>query len=186
MTGPLLPNDSAAARTWTVRAAVVSDAAPLSALGARTFVDTYLDGHDAADVRLYVATHFTELVQREEIADPGRRTLLAVDGEGAIGGYAQIERRPPPPGVGGERPVLLARLYLDRAHHGTGLGALLFDAAVAEARRTWGADVLWLSIWQRNDRARRFYLRRGMREVGTIEFTMGTEVATDPVFALAL
>lgn len=179
-------HDPAAARTWTVRAAVVSDAAPLSALAARTFVDTYLHGHDPADIHQYVAEHFTEEAQRGEILSPQHRTLVAVDESGTIGGYAQVERRDPPPCVSGERPVLLSRLYVDLALHGGGLGPRLFDAAIDAARGAWGGDVLWLTIWEHNERARRFYLRRGMRVVGTMEFRVTTRIDLDPVLVMAL
>lgn len=185
MSGPDPTLDSAAARTWTVRAAVASDVEALAALASRAFVDTYLHGHEPHDIHAYVAEHFTPAAFARALDDADGRTMVAIDAAGEIGGYLQLERRPPPACVPGERPVLLSRLYVDRPHHGAGVGPLLWDAALSTARAL-GGDVLWLTIWEHNLRARRFYERRGMREVGTVEFRVTTRVDRDPVLVVGL
>jgi len=45
--------------------------------------------------------------------------------------------------------------------------------------RAWGADVLWLGVWEHNDRALAFYARSGFREAGEHVFMIGRQVDRD-------
>src|SRR4051812_24202487 len=64
----------------------------------------------------------------------------------------------------------LARLYVDIDHWGKGIGARLHDAAVDHLRSSGCASArLW--VLEANDRARRFYERRGWRPDGTRKST---------------
>ena len=59
----------------------------------------------------------------------------------------------------------LSRLYVDPDHWGQGLGAWLHDAAVNHLRSA-GCATASLWVLEANDRARRFYERRGWRPNG--------------------
>ena len=57
----------------------------------------------------------------------------------------------------------------------------------AEARaREYGCDVLWLAVWEVNDRAIAFYHKCGFRIIGRQGFPIGHEVQTDHVMAKSL
>ena len=43
--------------------------------------------------------------------------------------------------------------------------------------------VLWLTVWERADWARRFYLRCGFKEVGVTYFKLGSSDQTDILMA---
>jgi GNAT superfamily N-acetyltransferase len=164
-----------------VRAAVPGDAAELAAFAARRFRETYLPACAAADVHAYADAAFTPARQAEELADPAGTTLWAeVDGRAA--GYAQLRVGAAPPGVPGARPVEVARFYVDAPWHGRGVAAALLDAALRAAAER-GGDVAWLAVWERNERAIRFYERRGFRRVGSATFTMGADEQRDHLMA---
>src|SRR5664279_1757830 len=93
--------------------------------------------------------------QTAELADPGQVTLLA-EHLGTIAGFAQLRTKRPPPCVTGDAPVEIARFYVDRAHHGTGLAQQLMAAARAAAIEM-GGRTLWLGVWERNPRAIAYY-----------------------------
>jgi len=65
-----------------------------------------------------------------------------------------------------------------REAHGSGFGAALMEASV-EMARAWHADVLWLGVWEHNDRALAFYARHGFREAGDHVFQIGQQVDRD-------
>ena len=112
-------------------------------------------------------------------------TLLAEVGD-ALAGYAQLRRAGgAPDGVPGIAPIELWRIYVDAPWHGSGLGAQLLRAA-AETARGLGGDALWLSVWERNPRAIRFYDKSGMRIIGRADFLIGGEVQNDHVMAAPL
>jgi MFS family permease len=168
-----------------VRPATVADAAAIAELGERTFRDTFADSHDAERMEVYVAEAFAAETIAAEIADPAVTYLLAYPTAASSGpplGYAKLEVGEPPACVAGPTPIELARLYVERELHGSGLAAALMDACLDEARRR-GRATLWLGVWDRNPRARRFYEKRGMRTVGSKPFLFAGEAMEDLVMA---
>lgn len=152
-----------------IRRAGVDDAAALGELARRTFVDAFGAMNDPDDLALYVAKSYGEAQQRAEIEDPRVATFVADDG-GALAGYVQVRRH--------DDEAELARLYVERHHHGTGVAARLLDAAL-DAARAFGAASIRLSVWQRNPRGIAFYRKWGFEIEGTLPFVVGNDVQTD-------
>ncbi len=169
-----------------VRRASAADAAALAALGARTFHETFADSHDAGHMAVYLAEAFAPARIAAEIADPAVVYLAAWLAGGRQGepaeavGYAKLETGEPPGCVGGPRPIELVRLYVDAALHGRGVAAALMAACFEGARRL-GRETIWLGVWDRNPRARRFYEKWGFREVGVKPFQFAGEMMEDLV-----
>jgi ribosomal protein S18 acetylase RimI-like enzyme len=167
-----------------IRPATVADAGILADLGARTFRETFAAICSADDLEAYVAGAYGEAIQAAELADPDRPGLvLEVDGLPA--GFVQMRLGHREPGVPGSRPTELQRIYVLRAHHRGGWGTALMDAGTGLAL-AWGADVLWLGVWEHNDRALAFYARHGFREVGEHIFRIGGQVDRDLILAKGL
>lgn len=168
-----------------MRRATLEDAAALAALGSRLFVQAYDGAMDAADIAAYLSDTYGPAMQAAELADPGAALWLAHAPDGSRSGFALLRRRPVPVTGFPENAAELARIYVDRAWQGHRLGAMLLAACVSEAR-AWGADVLWLSVWQRNPRAVAFYQHLGLRIVGETDFVVGRDRQRDHVMTLML
>jgi GNAT superfamily N-acetyltransferase len=167
-----------------IRAATPSDAALLGELGARTFRDTFAADNRPEDMEAYLASHYSPTVQERELRDPERTYLLAeVDGTPA--GFTLLQTGTAERGVLGRRPLHVERLYVDKPFLGAGVGAALMRRCFEEARAR-GHDVLWLCVWERNFRARAFYARWGLTEVGETTFILGGDVQRDLVLAVPL
>lgn len=190
--GPARRNGPAGAGTVEVRPATAEDAALLADLGARTFRDTYLADNAEADIEAFVARWYQTEVVVAELADPANRYLIATAGPGVVpAGFALLRDSEPPQGIaapdavhGGvraKRPVALSRIYVDKPFLGEGIGAALMRGCEAEARRSEN-DLLWLTVWDRNERAIAFYRRWGMAEAGETSFTVGSRCQRDLVF----
>ena len=165
----------------TIRHATPEDAAILADLGARTFRETFEPHTSGPDLEAFLAATYGEAIQRAELADPSRPArILEVDG--APVGFLQLRLGHREPGVPGERPVELQRIYVLRAAQGGGRGAALMAEAL-EMARAWGADTLWLGVWENNHKALAFYARSGFREVGEHIFTIGDQVDRDLILA---
>lgn len=165
-----------------IRRAGVADAALLSALAARLFEQTFGAANTAEDMREFLASTYTVDIQRAELADPNRTTWLAESSDGTAIGFAMLRRGSRSDGVRGERPVEVQRIYADRTVHGRGVGAQLMAACVAEARAS-NADVLWLAVWEKNQRAIAFYEKEGFGRVGVQDFQLGSDTQHDYVMA---
>ncbi len=86
---------------------------------------------------------------------PGRVWLCA-DLDGVVAGFALV--------AGDE----LLQVQVDPAHWGRGVGGALHDACV-DVWRASGVSTGHLEVFERNERARRFYWGRGWREVRVVD-----------------
>jgi GNAT superfamily N-acetyltransferase len=169
----------------TVRRASVEDALLLSRLGARLFEQTFGAANDPANLRDYLASAFSLEAQRESLENDAHVTFIAEDAGHAAVGYAVIRRGSRTDGVTGAKPVEVQRIYSDHAWHGRGLGALLMNACIEQAR-VWHGDDLWLAVWEQNPRAIAFYEKTGFRIVGRKTFQLGNDLQQDFVMVLSL
>lgn len=166
------------------RQATLADAGALAEFGARLFLDSYRHLMEAGEIEAYARAHFTEERQQAELADAATTTFLAVDPD--IRGYAQLTAgaRPDFP-LAARRPAELKRIYVERAWQGQGVAAELLRLVEAEAEQRH-CDLLWLAVWEINQRAISFYGKQGFTIVGRQGFPVGNEVQTDHVMAKPL
>jgi diamine N-acetyltransferase len=165
----------------TLRRALSSDAARLAGFGARTFSDSFAVDNTPEDMALYLAKTYGVEQQAAELGNPAMTTIVA-EADGEFVGYAQLRAGPAPDSVGGGAPLELLRFYVDRPWQGRGLARALMSAVEAEASRR-GADVVWLAVWECNERAKAFYGKCGFTDVGSKVFVLGTDRQTDRVMA---
>ena len=168
----------------TIRRGDSSDAPVLADLARTTFYDTFAATNDPSDMALHLERAYGVAQQTKELQDPGMTTLL-VEQDGVAIAFAQIRGDHVPACVTAAAPLELWRFYVDRNWHGRGVAQSLMDRVMAEARRR-GADVLWLGVWERNDRARAFYAKCGFVDVGSHVFLFGTDPQTDRVMTTHL
>ena len=169
---------------FNIRPAQVSDAEVLADLARRTFHDTFAATNDPTDMALHLSRAFGIDQQTRELSDRDITTLL-VEADGEAIAYAQLRGDQVPECVSGASPVELFRFYVLREWHGRGIARPLMDRVKAEARGR-GAKTLWLGVWERNDRARAFYVKSGFADVGEHIFLFGTDPQTDRVMVATL
>jgi ribosomal protein S18 acetylase RimI-like enzyme len=171
-------------RLTNIRPAVPGDASALAEFGARTFRDAFEADNTLEDLALYLASTYGPELQAAELGNAGIVTLVAADGS-RFAGYSQLREGPAPDCVAGTSPVELWRFYVDRAWQGCGVAQSLM-ARTLEAAIARGADILWLSVWERNGRAQAFYRKCGFEDRGEKGFMLGTAQQTDRVMTLGL
>jgi ribosomal protein S18 acetylase RimI-like enzyme len=165
--------------SFNIRRAGVPDAAALAEFAERTFVDTYGGANTTEDLAAHLAGAFGEQRQHDELVDTAMVTLVAERAR-TMAAYVQLRKYPAPGCVKGPDPVEIARFYVDRAWHGTGMARQLMTRTHCAARE-FGGRTLWLGVWERNARAIAFYRKCGFRDVGTQLFRVGSDVQTDRV-----
>lgn len=175
---------SSASGTIAIRRATAADARTLSALASSTFVDTFAADNEPANMAAYTASAFGEPVQRGELLDP-RNTVLFAERDGQPVGYAMLREGAAPPCVRSPGAIEIARLYAVRDAIGSGVGASLMEACLAEAAAR-GHETVWLGVWERNARAIGFYRRHGFRDVGMQHFQLGGDRQVDRVMSRAV
>ena len=117
-----------------IRRAVPTDAAVLSELGAQTFIDSFGQLYSAEDLQAFLDESHSIKAYATLLASPLYAIWVAVQGDEAIGyalagpcGLPHEDVRP----EDGE----LKRLYVSSRAQGGGVGAKLFDQALAWLER---------------------------------------------------
>jgi ribosomal protein S18 acetylase RimI-like enzyme len=152
-----------------IRRATVDDAARLAELAARTFHETFAMHNRPEDMEAYMSSAYGEPIQREELADPHRITLVDEEGDALIA-YAQLRVSLP--------EIEIGRFYVDSPWHGRGIAQAMMDA-VLDVARELHATRIWLGVWERNPRAIAFYAKYGFHDCGSHPFLLGSDLQTD-------
>lgn len=166
-----------------IRRAILQDAANLAVFASKAYAMTFGAFTDPADLADFLSVTYGIKQQSAEIADNNIQTWI-VELEDQIIGYAQIRRGPTPDCVLGEAPVELWRFYVDKPWQGKGIAQDLMSAAKAAAIE-FGGLTIWLSVWEENARAIKFYSKNGFRDIGAREFWVGRDCQTDRVMVFA-
>ena len=173
---------------FSIRLATPDDAPALAAAGSAFFRDTFGSANRPEDMDDYLARAFSESRQRAELTESGAHVLIATGSDGEIVGYVHVRLGATPPATASAAAgpfAEIARLYAARRWHGRGLGAALLDAACSTAVQ-WGAELLWLGVWERNPRAIAFYAKHGFVDVGEQQFLLGAARQRDRIMARRL
>ena len=157
-----------------VRRAGPDDAAELAALGARTFVESFGHLYSPEDLQAFLDESHAQAAYAKLLDNPAYALWLACGDDGTAVGYALAGPAGLPhadlkPGDGE-----LKRLYMRADAQGGGIGARMFEQALAWLERE-GPRTVWISVWSENYGAQRFYGRYGFEKAGEYEFIVGQQ-----------
>lgn len=177
-------SDAAAGRprpTVTVRKAFMADAPSITALGARVFTSIFGHSVPSHELQAYLNSAYSLDAIVQDLTNPLKDTIVAVNLDGKILGFALVTRGSSEPCVSHLKDTIeLQRIYVDSAAHGMGVGGLL-SRAVDELARQKGYRNIWLGVWEDNHNAQNAYKRWGYKQVGKHDFVVGTVVQTDHI-----
>ena len=164
-----------------VRRAKTEDAVLLSRLGAETFFDAFASQNTPEDMALYLRSSFGPDIQAAELAEPHTVFLIAEVGVEAAG-YARLREGPPSVPMSAVRPLEIVRFYARTSWIGKRVGSALMEACLSESLSR-NCDLIWLDVWERNERAIAFYRKWGFVVVGSQPFRLGNDVQDDLLMA---
>jgi GNAT superfamily N-acetyltransferase len=167
------------------RDAQPSDGAALDAMARQIWFETFGHSAPAADIAAYLDKAYgPEGALLRDLADPAIHFHLATEGDRIVG-YAKLTDPWVVEAANVADALQLSQLYVVADRHGRGIAQGLMDWTIATAR-TRGAAALFLTVWEENARARKFYERYGFVHVGDYAFHVGAQVDRDEVMRLGL
>ncbi|GAB2682304.1 N-acetyltransferase [Saccharopolyspora gloriosae] len=178
-----MPQNSDHAITYAPPGA--SDHEALRAMARASFAATF--GH------LYDAAPFAAFLDRaygpggdmqRDLADPAVRWLVGFHRPEPIG-YAKLTPLRAPAPAPSPGAVELQQIYVLQDWHGRGVAARLMEWALRTAAAEQAPEI-HLTVFDHNERAKRFYRRYGFAEVGRCTFTLGDRVDDDRTWRRAL
>ena len=160
-----------------VRFATINDAELIANLSRQTFHETFASHNTQADMEMFMNEQFTKEALMKEVGEPGNIFLLAFDGDVPVG-YVRMRENNNPPELNGAAAIEVARIYAVAAAIGKGVGKLLMQRCIDIARQN-GKDIIWLGVWEQNQRAIEFYSKWGFEKFGTHVFLLGNDPQMD-------
>ena len=151
----------------------------LRELSIRTYEETFAHLNTPEDMAAYLEDAFCTERLAKEFNDPNSCfSLLYFDD--SLAGYLKLNETPAQTDINDPASLEIERIYVAGEFQGKGLGQYLMDRAIAMAVRQQKKYV-WLGVWEKNEKALRFYRKNGFYEIGTHAFVMGEDVQTDYV-----
>ncbi|MEO5977716.1 MAG: GNAT family N-acetyltransferase [Chryseolinea sp.] len=173
-------NDPSHTPALTVRKATMSDLQLLIDLGIRTFHDTFASVNKKEDMDMYMAKSFNTEQLTSELLDD-RNTFIIVESGTTPAGYAKVRQSEAPAELADENLVEIERVYAGKEFLGKQVGKFIMDACLDIARQE-GFEMVWLGVWEHNERAIAFYEKCGFEIFGKHPFVLGTDHQTDLLF----
>jgi ribosomal protein S18 acetylase RimI-like enzyme len=164
---------------FIIRNAKLEDLSLLQTLGRKTFADTFSEFNTPENMKLYLDESFREEKVRAELLDPSAECMLIFDRDRCVG-FARLRRSANPDGIDG-RAIEIERIYADKDYIGNGVGAKLMHECIRRAKDA-GFEMIWLGVWEFNQRAIRFYEKHGFEKFGKHIFALGNDPQTDWLF----
>ena len=163
-----------------IRKADKKDAKLISALGVTTFYEAYFETDEPADIASYIAKTYNPKQIKSELADEAS-TFFITEIDGKAVGFAKLRENSVPECLEGENTIELHRIYLVERVWRKGIGRMLIEKCLEEARVN-GYDSLWLGTWEQNIRAQRFYENLGFTKAGEYQYLYEDLPATNFVY----
>ncbi len=163
----------------TTRRATLDDAEPLSKLAAQTFYDTFTGTCTEADMQDFLQQYYNLEQVKKELANEKDFYFLA-EAEGHLLGYLRfMEDYSNFPFMKKWKALELKRIYVDKNFHGRGVAQVLMELVFNYASEH-KYEVVWLGVWEHNEKAKRFYEKYGFVNSGhTHDFPIGNTPQTD-------
>jgi ribosomal protein S18 acetylase RimI-like enzyme len=164
--------------TVSIRAATANDAELIADLSRETFYNAFRIHNTEEDMDKFMTETFTRKKLMDELTLPNNIFLLAYNDD-EVAGYVRLrDKNLPEVQLNTDNVIEVARIYTVSSQIGKGIGSELMTACLNIAKERQ-RKFIWLGVWEKNDKAIRFYERFGFKKFGAHEFILGNDVQTD-------
>jgi hypothetical protein len=157
-----------------IRIAQKEDAPFIALLGRTTFTETF--GHlfrDKNDLMEYYEQTFSVAKIRSSMQKPNNVFFIAFVDELPVG-YGKLKLDSPSEFLDNGLVCQLQKIYVLKDFLSLKIGLQLQTKMIETAVKAQ-YDEIWLSVLHTNERAKRFYLKNGFRQIGEHDFSIGKE-----------
>ena len=161
----------------SIRYATVKDAGLIAELSRQTFYETFASQNTKENMDKFMNEQFSKETLSREVGAPDNVFFLAYDGEEPVG-YVKMRESINPQELGNSSAIEIVRIYATGNSIGKGVGKALIQRCmdIAVERKI---DIVWLGVWEHNQRAIDFYTKWGFEKFGTHTFMLGDDAQTD-------
>lgn len=161
----------------SIRYASSADATLIAELSRKTFFDTFAAANSEEDMDKFMNEQFSTEALMNEVRMNDGIFFLGCNGD-QVEGYVRMREGEKRIEFGQEPSIEIARIYVNQSAIGKGMGTVLMEECIRlaiEKKRS----ILWLGVWEKNERAITFYSKQGFEKFGEHDFVLGDDVQTD-------
>lgn len=160
-----------------IRFATEKDAELIADLSRRTFYESFAEHNTKENMDKFMTEQFTTQKLIDEVKHPWNIFFLAYAGKKPVG-YGKMREGTVPPDLRNKSCIEIARIYSVQPEIGKGIGKKLMETCHEVAGKK-NKKILWLGVWEKNQRAIDFYTRWGFKKFGEQNFILGDDVQRD-------
>ncbi len=163
--------------TVTIRNAKKEDAELIADMSRTTFYDVFAKDNTKEDMDIFMNEQFAKAALMKEVEEGDGIFILAYANNEPFG-YARMRLTNTENILADENAIEIARIYVIQSAAGKGMGSALMQSCIAIAAEH-NKTVIWLGVWEKNERAIAFYKRFGFYKFSEHTFLLGKDVQTD-------
>lgn len=161
----------------SIRMANRDDAELIADMSRTSFYEAFAKDNTKEDMDIFLNEQFTKDALMKEVKEEDGIFILAFADELPVG-YARLRLHNQENKLAGENAIELARIYALPNAIGKGVGGALMQKCIDIALNL-EKKILWLGVWEKNERAIAFYKRWGFEKFNEHAFLLGNDLQTD-------
>ena len=143
----------------------------------KTFVDAFEKDNDPTDFKVYIEKAFASETIAKEMSNP-ETFFYFITIQDAIAAYVKLNVGNAQSDLQLKDSMELERIYVLSEYQGLGLGEQIVKK-VKKLALDQQKTLLWLGVWEHNQRGIQFYQRQGFQKFGTHPYFIGSDEQTD-------
>ena len=164
-------------RSYQIKKVSTDELEELRKLSVETFSDTFTEQNNEIQMKAYLEKAFNTDQLRSELSNP-ESFFFFVKEEDKILGYLKLNTKTAQTDQVLDSSLEIERIYLTQEAQSKGIGKLLMDFSISEAKRR-NLLCLWLGVWEKNEKAIAFYKSYGFEVFADHPFKLGDDSQKD-------
>jgi len=164
-------------KTIEIKPAGRPEADLIADIARKTFMETYGEMNTPENMEAYLNSQFSDEKLLEELQHPRTRFFLAYL-NGIPAAFTKVRDDRKAKKLEEIKAIEIQRIYVLQEYQGFSLGKAMLDM-IKELAREDGYQTIWLQVWQKNNKAIRFYQKAGFTVFETASFLLGSSSQQD-------
>jgi ribosomal protein S18 acetylase RimI-like enzyme len=160
-----------------IRYADLQDANLIKNISWQTFFDTFYLHNTKENMEMFLSKNFSEEAVKKELKHAKNTFIIAYIKKQVLG-YAKLSELNEPRELSTTKHIEVSRLYASKEKIGSGVGKALMNECLELAKQRI-KEVIWLGVWEHNQRAIQCYRRWGFEKFGEQTFVLGKDRQND-------
>ncbi|UOQ46809.1 GNAT family N-acetyltransferase [Gracilibacillus caseinilyticus] len=156
----------------------------LQEISIETFNATFKDHNSPENMKAYLEKAFNSTQLETELSNISSEFFFVYFNQ-EVAGYLKVNTNEAQSEKMSNISLEIERIYIKNQYQKHGLGKSLLDKAIDIAVER-NKDVIWLGVWEKNERAIAFYKKMGFIQTSEHSFYMGDEEQTDLIMTKTL